>query len=191
MSKNQAVLEFLATRRSRSPKTLVAPAPDRDEISELLKIASRSPDHKMLVPWRFIVLKKDDLETMARWMQEKGEKAGIPATQLEKTIHVYSKSPLAVGVVYSPKETDAIPIEEQVLATGGVCLALVNAALASGWGAGWVTGWASFHRGFGEEVLGLKASEYVAGFVHIGTQTIVPEDRKRPQIEEITQWGLS
>ena len=47
--KNQAALDFLATRRSHSPKVLTAPVPDRAEVEELLTYAARSPDHGAVV----------------------------------------------------------------------------------------------------------------------------------------------
>ncbi|MDA7966081.1 MAG: nitroreductase, partial [Ruegeria sp.] len=40
-----AALDFLQNRRSRPAKTLVAPAPSRDELLPLLTAAARSPDH--------------------------------------------------------------------------------------------------------------------------------------------------
>ena len=70
----------------------------------------------------------------------------------------------------------------------GACLALLNAALAMGWGANWLTGWASYSREFMEQELGLSADEFVAGFIHIGNEQVIPSDRDRPDISVITEW---
>lgn len=185
---NQPVLDFLNTRRSRSPKTLIAPAPNDDEVAELLTIAARSPDHKMLEPWRFIVLNDQACTRVAGQAVAWGAAHGFAEDKVEKTAMVFNSSPLCVAVVYSPKHGTAVPLEEQVLSTGAVCLALVNGALASGWGAGWITGWASFDTGFCAQALGLTGDEYVAGYVHIGTETVIPKDRNRPDINIKTQW---
>jgi hypothetical protein len=45
-----------AARRSRPPKTLGLPVPDRELLEPLLQIAARVPDHGKLEPWRFVVL---------------------------------------------------------------------------------------------------------------------------------------
>ena len=53
---NDAVLDFLLTRRSRPAKTLTTPAPDKDALMTILSAAARTPDHGKLEPWRFIIL---------------------------------------------------------------------------------------------------------------------------------------
>ena len=48
-------IELLARRRSAKPQMLGLPAPSAEELERLLTIAARVPDHKKLVPWRFVV----------------------------------------------------------------------------------------------------------------------------------------
>ena len=62
------------------------------------------------------------------------------------------------------------------------------AALASGWGANWLTGWVAHDPVFCTEGLGLVEHERVAGFIHIATETSVPPDRPRPDLDAITSW---
>ena len=81
-----------------------------------------------------------------------------------------------------------MPEWEQLLAAGGACLALLNAALAMGWGANWLTGWASECRPFLETELGLAPTEIIAGFIHIGEETVAPQDRPRPDLAAKTSW---
>ncbi|MEM8755986.1 MAG: nitroreductase family protein, partial [Pseudomonadota bacterium] len=88
----------------------------------------------------------------------------------------------------APKPSEKIPDWEQHLAAGGACLALLNAALAMGWGANWLTGWAAECRPFLEEDLGLAPQEFVAGFIHLGEETVTPADRPRPDVAAISQW---
>ena len=49
------VLDHLETRRSVKADELGEPGPDSAQLSDILRIAARVPDHKKLVPWRFIV----------------------------------------------------------------------------------------------------------------------------------------
>src|SRR5260221_11446830 len=52
-------IDLLKTRRSVKPIELSGPGPAADELSTLLTIASRVPDHGKLTPWRFIVFEGD------------------------------------------------------------------------------------------------------------------------------------
>ena len=71
---------------------------------------------------------------------------------------------------------------------GAVCLGLVNAALAAGWGAGWLSGWLAHDRDFVEQGFGLNGQERVAGLIYIGTRTTMPPERPRPDIDAVTTW---
>ena len=59
------VLAFLATRRSTAAVTLCEPAPSAEELDILLRLATRTPDHGKLTPWRFVVLAGEDKDRFA------------------------------------------------------------------------------------------------------------------------------
>ncbi|SFJ19246.1 nitroreductase family protein [Celeribacter neptunius] len=185
---NQAALDFLLTRRSRPAKTLSAPYPDRAALLPILTAAARTPDHGKLEPWRFIVLQKPALTRLADLVAPLGETLGEAPEKIEKVKRQYLDSGLAVAVVFSPKESEKVPQIEQLYSTGAVCLSLLNAALAAGWGANWLSGWVSHERAFCEQGLGLAAHESIAGLIHIGTETIAPPERPRPDLGEIVTW---
>lgn len=186
-NKNQAALDFLLTRRSRPAKTLAAPVPSREEMQVILTAAARTPDHGKLEPWRFIVLEKAALERLAGVVTDLGGALGIEPEKVEKATRQYADADLAVAVVFSPKDSEKVPHIEQVYSAGAVCLSLVNAALASGWGANWLSGWVSHERAFCE-ALGLSAQETIAGLIHIGTETVAPPERPRPDLAQIVEW---
>lgn len=185
---NPAALDFLLNRRSRPAKTLTAPVPDRDTLMTLLTAAARTPDHGKLEPWRFIVLEKAALTRLADRIEPLAAKLGIEPEKVEKAKRQYADADLAVAVVFSPKDSEKVPHIEQLYSTGAVCLSLLNAALAAGWGANWLSGWASHDRSFCEEGLGLAEHESIAGFIHIGTETIAPPERPRPDLDQIVEW---
>jgi nitroreductase len=187
-SPNPAALEFLLTRRSRPAKTLTAPVPDRAAVETLLTAAARTPDHGKLEPWRFIVLTKPALKRLASQIPARGVALGIDPDKISKAQDQFGNADLAVAVISSPKPSDKIPHVEQVYSAGAVCLALVNAGLAAGWGANWLSGWASHDRVFVAEGLGLAPHETVAGFIHLGTETSTPPERPRPDLNAITTW---
>ncbi len=185
---NPAAMEFLLTRRSRPAKTLTTPVPAREQLLPILTAAARTPDHGKLEPWRFIVLEGAALQRLAALAVARGEALGKDADQIEKGRKQYADAALAVAVIEVQRPSEKIPALEQTYSAGAVCLALLNAALASGWGANWLSGWASHDAAFREEGLGLAAHERIAGLIHIGTETSPPPDRPRPDIAAITDW---
>ncbi len=185
---NPAALDFLETRRSRPAKTLTVPVPSREELLRLLTVAARTPDHGKLEPWRFLVLEKAALTRLAGTMPAAGKRLGIEAEKIEKSIAQFADADLAVAVVASPKASEKIPGIEQTLSVGAVCMQLVNASLAAGWGANWLSGWASHDVDWRERNLGLMPHEWIAGFIHIGTETSAPPERPRPDMDAITEW---
>ncbi|MEO0915754.1 MAG: nitroreductase [Pseudomonadota bacterium] len=185
---NPAAFGFLETRRSRPARTLTGPAPDRTELKRLLKVAARAPDHGKLEPWRFLVLQKPALARLAGTLPSHGEAADQPADKIAKAVEEFERAELAVVVVSSPKPSVKIPEIEQTLSAGAVCMQLLNAALAAGWGANWLSGWASHDATWRESQLGLMPHESIAGILHLGTETSAPPDRPRPDIDAITEW---
>jgi nitroreductase len=185
---NPAALDFLMTRRSRPAKTLTTPVPDKATVETLLTAAARTPDHGKLEPWRFIVLTKPALTRLAALVPSRGEALNIDPEKITKAHAQYANADLAIAVICSPKPSDKIPQIEQIYSAGAVCLALVNAGLAAGWGANWLSGWPSHDRDFIRDGLGLADHETVAGLIHLGTETSAPPERPRPDLAAITTW---
>lgn len=188
LSRRPEVLDFLLSRRSRPAKTLSLPVPNRAEIETFLTAAARSPDHGKLEPWRFIVLERTACERLAALTETRGTELGLPPVQIQKCHKSFADAHLVVAVVAAPKASPKIPEIEQTLSAGAVCLALLNAALASGWGANWLSDWMSRDRTFLSQGLQLEAHEFVAGYIHLGCETDLPSERPRPDISALTNW---
>ncbi|MGY6410984.1 MAG: nitroreductase family protein [Alkalilacustris sp.] len=182
------VLDFLLARRSHPARTLTLPVPDRAELVPLLTAAARTPDHGKLVPWRFVVLEAPALRRLAALARQRGAAMGLEPERIEKGARPYAEGHLAVVVVAAPKPSASIPVIEQHLSAGAVCLALLTAALAAGWGANWLTGWAAHDRVFCADGLGLASGEFVAGILYLGTASTTPPDRPRPDLDRIVTW---
>lgn len=185
---NPAALDFLLTRRSRPAKTLTGPVPTRDELRPILTAGLRVPDHGKLEPWRLVVFERPALARLAAAAAERGSALGLDPEQVRKGVLQFSDAELAIAVVMVPRSTEKIPEIEQVLSAGAVCLSLLNAALAAGWGANWLTGWHVQDSQFRSEAMGLAGGERVAGMIHVGTETAVPPDRPRPDLDAVVTW---
>jgi nitroreductase len=182
---NPAALDFLLTRRSHPARTLRGPLPDGAQLDMILTAAARTPDHGKLEPWRFIVFEKAALARIAGAVAARGAERGIDPDRVAKSVAQYADADLAVMVVAVPRPTDKVPAIEQTLSAGAVCLSLVNAALASGFGANWLTGWPVYDTTLMDGAFGLAPGEWVAGIVHIGTATETPPDRPRPDLSRV------
>ncbi|THD80589.1 MAG: nitroreductase [Phenylobacterium sp.] len=181
------VLRFLARRRSASALTLTAPAPGPEDLDQLLRLATRVPDHGKLAPWRFVVLEGEGKARFAARLEAVALARGDD--QAAAKLGKLKVPPLAVAVIASPKPGAAIPAWEQELSAGAVCATLLYAALAMGYGANWITDWYAYDAEAGA-VLGLKDGERVAAFMMLGTPREPPLERERPQLPAlVSRWN--
>ena len=80
-------LEFLQKRRSAKAVLLTTPGPTPAELETILTCAARVPDHKKLVPWRFIVFEggahrfRRGAGARRRWGREGAAIAGPPEAE--------------------------------------------------------------------------------------------------------------
>lgn len=185
---NSAAMDFMLSRRSRPAKSLQGPVPSKEELLPILTAAGRTPDHGKLEPWRFIVVQGAAMGRLASLARTRGDVLGYDAEKTEKGAAQFVSGELAIVVVEVQKPSEKVPVIEQTYSAGAVCLALLNAALASGWGANWLSGWPSHDRDFVETGFGLSAHERVAGIIHIGTEKAAPPERPRPDLKAITTW---
>jgi nitroreductase len=186
MTADSTTLELLRTRRSPKLAALVEPGPGEEELRTILTIAARVPDHAKLVPWRFVVIAGERRCDLGRVIGEAFGAAnpGAGAAVVDEARKRIATAPLVVGVVFSPKQHPKVPEWEQVLSTGAAGMNMLIAARALGYGAVWLTEWYAYDRAVMRE-LGLGEAERLAGFVHIGTEREVREDRERPALEKI------
>ena len=54
------VLEFFKSRRSVSVNFLGPPGPNQSQLSDILKMGLRCPDHGRLEPWRILVISEEN-----------------------------------------------------------------------------------------------------------------------------------
>ena len=109
LSRNDAVMHFLLTRRSKPAKTLSAPVPNEKGLLEILNAAARTPDHGKLVPWRFIVLQEKTLSNLGKLVESIGLKDSIPEDKIAKARKQLEGGHLAVAVIEVQKPSDKIP----------------------------------------------------------------------------------
>ena len=181
-----ALLGLLASRRSVAPVALSGPGPSPEQLDTLLKTAARVPDHGKLAPWRFIVFEGEARERAGKIIAEQFKSANpdAPADRVSVEARRLAHAPLVVAVVSRAAPHVKIPEWEQVMSAGAVCMTLGIAVKAMGFSCAWLTEWYAYDRAILNR-LGLAPHEKIAGFVHIGHASGVPEDRVRPVLDEI------
>ena len=188
--RNAEAFEFLSSRRSHAAKFFVpgGAVPDRAALEPILTAALRVPDHGKLEPWRLIVLCGDAMRRLGPKVAARAMALGGDAEMAAKGRSIYDAGGVAVVVISSPKVSEKVPEVEQRASAYALCLNVVNAAEASGWGACWLTGWPAHDAGFAAEAFGCVGAERVAGLVHIGTPAGAFPDRPRPDMGRIVEW---
>lgn len=184
-------LEFLRNRRSAKVALLSAPGPTPAELDAILGCAARVPDHKRLVPWRFIVIEGDARrafgEILARVLAT--EDKGPPSSMRLETERLrLLRAPTVVCAVSRVVPTVGAPEWEQILSCGAATFNLCLAANALGYGTCWITEWYAYSSGV-RAALKLAENERVAGFVYIGTAKERQPERERPVLADIvSRW---
>lgn len=173
-------LALLTTRRSGRPREMIAPGPDTAQLAAILAIATRTPDHGKLNPWRFVIVPNETRDALATlittaYLAERPQAARL---ELESLTSFANQAPALVVALFSPRESSKIPAWEQELSVGAACMNLLHAAHAQGFVGGWLTGWAAYsdvvRDAFG------AAPERIAGFFFIGSPSRALEERPRP-----------
>ncbi|MNS40698.1 putative NAD(P)H nitroreductase YdjA [compost metagenome] len=178
--RSDEVLARLAVRRSASAQLLIAPGPSEAEIEQILHIGARTPDHGKLFPWRFVVLGPQSRADLSEALAALAETQG----RVDKDLAVLAKlanPPLTIMVVSTPIQGHKVPVWEQQLSAGAVCMNLEHAADALGYSASWITDWYSYDPA-AVALFGVKDGETIAGFIHLGTVAEPPLERPRPNM---------
>jgi nitroreductase len=179
-------LEYLQKRRSCPLKMMGNIGPTKDEISNILESAARTPDHGKLFPWYFMIFQGDSRKNAGEILRKAwlADNPDTPKAKLDLEAERFMRAPLVISVISRIKRGKH-PQWEQILSAGAVCQNLCLAANAMGYGTNWLTEWYSYNDIVRQE-LGLDQHDNIAGFIYIGKPTDTPEERPRPDIAEIT-----
>ncbi|MVZ96884.1 nitroreductase [Sphingorhabdus sp. IMCC26285] len=182
-----SVQAYLATRRSGKPRDMVAPGPDASTLAEIVALATRTPDHGKLFPWRLTHIA--DRKAFATLLENAFLAANPDArtAQIEAAIAPAFMAPTLIALIYAPQPSAKIPLWEQQMSVGAVGMNLLHAAHAHGFVGSWITGWACY-----DPMVSLAfcpGDEQLAGFFYIGSAGQQLEERPRPELSLILrQW---
>tara|TARA_B100001123_G_C15263551_1_gene1007522 strand:- start:432 stop:1040 length:609 start_codon:yes stop_codon:yes gene_type:complete len=183
------MVERMGNRRSVKAKELQEPAPSPEELTQILTLASRVPDHKKLVPFRFILCDKAGQAAFGELLAEQFAR-NHPQEAKEKHKEAERQralqAPLLIILVYQPV-LGKVPEWEQQLTCGAAGMNLLNAVHAFGYAGQWLTEWPAFDAGI-HQSLGLRPEDKIAGLFYIGSSDTLAEfreDRPRPEPDSV------
>lgn len=183
---SEEMLKMLRTRRSTPADYLTGPGPGAAQLDDILTIAARVPDHRRVVPFRFIVFEGEarvrfGAALKAAFIKNEPEADSAKAAFEENR---FLRAPVVIAVISKTDPDHRTPEWEQILSAGAVCQNMLLAASAHGFAAQWLTEWYAFDNN-ALAALGLQEREKVAGFIYIGTAKENPKERGRPDMSAI------
>jgi nitroreductase len=189
---NGALFDFLAARRSVKPDKLAGPAPTADDLTRILTAGTRVPDHKKLSPWRFIVFEGDARARIGEVFADacvREDKDPPSQVRLDFERGRFTRAPMVIAAISSPKPNPGAPEWEQILSAGAMCFNTCLAANALGFGTCWITEWIAYSP-LVRAALKVAEHERIAGFIYIGHVSEKPVERERPVVADlVTHWG--
>ncbi len=98
-------LTALTTRRSTSVRDMTAPAPTDAELEQILRVATRVPDHGKLCPWRIIILRGEGALKLGALAADRFAKQHPEATEAQIAAeHTrFTRAPLCLAVLSTPQ----------------------------------------------------------------------------------------
>ncbi len=162
-------LEELLKRKSHNK--LIAPAPSKEQIEEMMKLALRAPDHALLKPWRYQIYTGAALNQLGK-LFVKASLVGNPNLTPDKLNKLEMKplrAPMVIVASVEITEHPKVPEIEQYLSAGASVQNLLMAAHLMDIGAIWRTGSLCFNRHL-MELLGYKDNQYIVGFIYLGAE---------------------
>lgn len=167
---------------------LAEPVPDAAVMERAFRAALRAPDHRMLRPWRFLVIDGAARERLGQLFLTAGlaDNPAMPEVEQQRLLAMPMRAPLLVVAIMSPKADPKVPPVEQVLSAGASVQNFLLSLHADGYCGMWRTGWMAEHPRV-KAGLGLAPSEDIAGFIYIGTPTAGPKPSSSLRVNDFVR----
>lgn len=179
---------LLGLRRSLSPDLMAEPGPDTETLANILEIAARVPDHRKIVPFRFLIFEGEARERAGEILAARytANNPNAEGPQIDAERRRFLRAPIVVAVIARIDPHHKTPEWEQALTNGAVCYNLLCAASAHGFAGCWLTEWYGYDGGVAA-AFGLAPGERFSGFLYLGSARENPRERQRPAMAHIVR----
>ena len=183
-----SALTLIHSRQSTSPKHLVDPGPDRAQVEAILSAAGAAPDHRLLTPWRLIIVPAEKRHLLAEAFAEALSERDREATEVQRqeAREKAYRGPLLVAIVgrLGPALGNVHP-QERLIAAGCAIQNMLLAAHAMGFGAGLSSG-RSLYSARLRQFFQLTDGEQLLCFMTVGTVARGKALSTRPTMDDYT-----
>lgn len=159
------------------------PAPDRQQVENLLKCAVRAPDHGRMKPWRFVVMTGQALNRLGAAFEQAGLASDPAADDAKRTRwrEMPLRAPMIIVTIAHVRPNPKVPDWEQMAAVAAATQNIQLAAVELGFGVMWRTGDMVAAPAV-REYFGLGPADQIVGFLYIGT----PEaEGREPEFQDL------
>lgn len=161
----------IAARRSVSPRRLIEPGPNFEQITMMVEAACTAPDHRRLHPWRFVLIGNDERKNLADLFEAAAREThgDLNDDQAERAREKAMNGACLIAVVGGIRDdVPDVPPNEQWMSVGAAMQNILLTATSLGFGSMIVSGEKVGTRAL-QTGLGLGLIEQLVGFVAIGT----------------------
>ena len=173
-------LEAIQTRNS--VPLLTDPAPTSEEMSEVYKGALRAPDHARLRPWKFIEVRGDSRDKLAKIFIDTANalNSDLSENEISKLEKAPHRAPMVIILAANIKEHPKVPEIEQIISLGAAAQNILLGIHEIGYSAVWRTGNMAFNPEI-TKFLGLEENFKIIGYLYVGTST--GKEKPIPELE--------
>ena len=169
-------LKPLLTRHSVGPKHLAPPAPTEEQVWLAALSALRAPDHRKLVPFRFVLIPDDARPFLGELFADFARRAGKTDDEIAVERGRAMLAPLLLAFVARIDADHArVPPHEQWLAAGGALSNFLTALHVMGYGAKVLSGRKAADPAIRDAFC--EAGETLVGWIAAGTAAKPPHPR--------------
>lgn len=161
---------YEAIHGRRSLPQLGLPVPDAAQLQRVFAAAGRAPDHRLLRPWRYLVVSGAAREALGELFLRAiaSTDPARAASDAAKLRQMPLRAPMILVAILSLHDHPTVPDWEQWLSLGASVQNCLLALHGEGFAGMWRTGDVASHDVV-RAGLGLAANEHIGGFIYVGT----------------------
>lgn len=178
---------LMTARRTLLPKRLGAPAPNQQQLAQILASAAHAPDHGQLLPWRFVEVPQAARSALANAFAAAllARDPGALPEQVEQAREKAFRSPVLLLLVVVDMACGDPGIEpvERIVSAGCAVQNMLLMATALGFGSALTSGKALTSAPL-RALFGLGENQQALCFLSIGTVIAPQKARQRPDVSQ-------
>ena len=179
-------IDALMTRRSYSRGSLLQPAPNREELAQILQTAMTVPDHGNLKPWRFVVIQGQGMKDLEGLLCSIYDGEVENEEYFQRFIQEIINTPMMICVYSAINPDTSVSILDQQLAGAAACEHILLAAHAMGFGGIWHTQETDDAL---RQMLQMGQEDQVLGIISLGTPKRTSRAKRKSFVDFTFEWN--